>query len=300
MPDRTIPLTDSAGHMPAEAGPAGAGDWAGALKRSGYGQVDHVAVTGSTNADLLAPPLGQSPARPALRWADHQDAGRGRRGRQWVDVPGQALMLSMAFERSGRGTDAGAPLAAFSLVAGLTVARSLQASGLAAAPLRLKWPNDVLMAGRKVAGILVELRQHGDLQRLVVGCGINLLEPPAAALGIARDSGLPAGGLLGPGPREATVTSLSVRQTLVAQIAVRMAAAHHEFFKSGLSAFLPGWMACHAYQDEPIMLMDGSCLLAQGVCRGVDKTGSLLVETDAGVQAFVIGEVSARPVGAKT
>lgn len=298
MPDRAIPLTESTGPMLASAGPINPGGWAGDLTQSGYGQVDHVEVTGSTNADLLAMPFGPSPAAPALRWADHQDAGRGRRGRQWVDSPGQALMLSMAFERIDLGTSAGAPLAAFSLVAGLSVAQALQSSGLAVATLGLKWPNDVLMSGRKVAGILVELKQQGDLQRLVVGCGINLFEPPAAAIEAAGGSGLPAGGLLGRPPDTASTLTLPVRQNLVVQIAARMAAAHREFFESGLDRFLPAWMACHAYQDKPIMLMDGSRLLAQGMCLGIDPTGSLLVQTDAGVQAFVIGEVSARPVGA--
>ncbi len=265
------------------------------LRQAGFGLIEHVEVTGSTNADLLALPFGQSPGEAAFRWADHQQAGRGRRGRHWVDRPGLALTLSMAFERDTGAEQSAAPLAAFSLVAGLMVAQTLASSGLAGAPLQLKWPNDVLIGGNKVAGILVELKQRGPLQRIVVGCGINLFAP---AVDPAEHAALTPGGLFGVATPATGPVGLAIRQKLAVQLATRMIAAHADYFESGLGPYRQSWMACHAYQDMPVKLIDGQHLLAEGVCRGIDESGSLLVETSERLQAFVIGEVSARPVGA--
>lgn len=264
------------------------------LTDAGFARIEHVDVTGSTNADLLADDLLDRAQPPALRWADHQITGRGRRGRQWLDRPGQALMFSVAIERELTNTPAATPVAAFSLVAGLTVAQTLADSALNLSSLHLKWPNDVLLDGRKVVGILVEVRQTGAVQRMVVGCGINLLIPPSQATAGRAGTALAPGGLLEEEHGQARECSAQAAQTLVAMIALRLVSAHQDFFANGLTNFREHWMARNFYQDQSIDLIDYHKTLAQGRCMGIDEQGALLIDTEHGQQAFMIGEVSAR------
>ncbi len=133
----------------------------------------HVAETGSTNADLLAEVDLGAPDRTALR-TDHQTAGRGRLDRTWDAPPGSNLLMSLLFrevpEEPGELTRRVglAAIAAVAEVAGITA--------------ELKWPNDVLVAGRKLAGILAQRSVSGPV---VVGIGLNVGWAPdgAASLG---------------------------------------------------------------------------------------------------------------------
>lgn len=129
-----------------------------------------VGATGSTNADLVALILG------AGRWesgawlvADRQEAGRGRQGRAWLDGPGN-FMGSTAL---AIGPD-DPPLPSLSFVAALAVYRAAAQFCAEPGALSLKWPNDVLLAGAKLAGILLE--RAGD--HAVIGIGVNLAGAP--------------------------------------------------------------------------------------------------------------------------
>ena len=131
-----------------------------------------VAVTGSTHVDALAWAAAGAPCG-AVVVADHQTAGRGRWDRSWVDAPGSSLMFSVVL----RPALARARLGLVPVAAGLAVALALEE--LAGLPVRLKWPNDVMSRGRKLAGILVESRfERGELQAAVCGIGVNLRQRP--------------------------------------------------------------------------------------------------------------------------
>src|SRR5262249_52149663 len=121
----------------------------------------------STNSALLAAP---APARPVLLVAAAQTAGRGRRGRRWHAAPGDGLTFSLAL----RVQRAPRELAALSLVAGIGGTRALRAGGVARAAL--KWPNDLVVDGAKLGGILVETRSLPAARATlaVIGVGINL------------------------------------------------------------------------------------------------------------------------------
>ena len=277
-----------------------------ALAGDGFGLVQHVGSTGSTNADLLQRPMGESPERSALLWTDTQNQGRGRRGRTWVSKPGQALTFSVALERRLSSRSDPVPAPAFSLVAGLVVAEVLDASGLSALPVSLKWPNDVVINDRKVAGILIELRVRGDIQRMVVGCGVNLLAPAPEAIVQASVRALRPGGVLqagnttldgaqGGGDNPPCLTDEFAAQ-IVADLARAMQAAHRQFFAGGLQDFIGRWTGRHCYQGQTIELMDSEHILSRGRCIGIDDQGALLIENAHGRQAFSIGEVSARPL----
>lgn len=114
--------------------------------------------------------------------ADYQASGRGRRGRTWEASPGQSLLCTILV----RPRLATAQWPAYSLVAAVAVAETLARTAALAA--RLKWPNDVLIAGRKIAGILLESRMVGDVPAAVVaiGVGINLAQRAFPAALAAR------------------------------------------------------------------------------------------------------------------
>src|SRR6185436_9860537 len=128
-------------------------------------EVRRVARCGSTNSVLLQE---RQLAVPVLLVADEQTAGRGRRGRRWHSAPGAGLTFSLArrIRRPAR------ELAALSLVAGVAAARALRSLGVA--PAALKWPNDLVVGGAKLGGILVETRVSGRGTLAVFGIGINL------------------------------------------------------------------------------------------------------------------------------
>jgi BirA family biotin operon repressor/biotin-[acetyl-CoA-carboxylase] ligase len=125
-------------------------------------------VTGSTNADAVAWAADGAP-EGALVVADHQTAGRGRWGRTWLSEPGRALLFSLVL-RPRRPV---ASMGLLTTVAGVACAEGIEeVTGL---PARIKWPNDVTMTSRKLAGILVESRSAGsNLDVAVVGVGINV------------------------------------------------------------------------------------------------------------------------------
>lgn len=108
----------------------------------------------------------------------NQTSGRGRWNRKWVSRPGEALALSVAVPgREGAHPNAGAPVSWLPLIAGASLVRAVRQSGVVEAGL--KWPNDVVVADRKLSGILVEGAQSGVM---IVGIGVNLhfeTEPPA-------------------------------------------------------------------------------------------------------------------------
>jgi BirA family transcriptional regulator, biotin operon repressor / biotin---[acetyl-CoA-carboxylase] ligase len=137
--------------------------------------VDHVAETGSTNGDLLDSATGR-PDRSVLV-ADHQTAGRGRLDRRWEAPPASNLLVSMLFHAVP--PDPGELVRRVSLAA-VDAARSLGVAG----ELRLKWPNDVLLDGAKLAGVLA---QRGTTGAVVVGIGINVGWSPDGAARLGAD-----------------------------------------------------------------------------------------------------------------
>ncbi|MEZ5661515.1 MAG: biotin--[acetyl-CoA-carboxylase] ligase [Burkholderiaceae bacterium] len=249
---------------------------------AGYVSLLHVAETDSTNSVLLAHPFADD-ARPALAlWADHQRAGRGRRERSWSATAGSALMFSVALESRLAASEP--PPVAFSLVCGLLVHRRLaeRLSPGSAAALRVKWPNDLLLAGRKLAGILIETRRQRSLERIVVGIGVNLHADPSRPEGSAclADAGL----------------SMSEAQceSLVGQLRDDLARALPCFREHGFGPWRDAWMQADAFAGRAVRLTDADRLLAQGLYRGLADDGAVLVESADGVLPYRVGDLSLR------
>ena len=143
--------------------------------------IEAVGETGSTNADLLA--RLDRLSGPLLRVADNQTAGRGRAGRSWLSEPGAALMFSLAWRFQGPlHRMSGLPMAV-----GVALAETITSLGV---PVQIKWPNDLLRDGSKLAGILVETqadRTDGTIWA-VIGVGLNLLMPDHLEQQIGRST----------------------------------------------------------------------------------------------------------------
>jgi BirA family biotin operon repressor/biotin-[acetyl-CoA-carboxylase] ligase len=235
-------------------------------------QIRVVEVTGSTNADLLAEAAAGAPGGRVLV-AEAQTAGRGRLGRQWVSPPRASLTFSVLV----RPDDLPPPRRAWiPLLAGVAVASALNSS--AAVDACLKWPNDVLVGGAKLAGILAE--QYRDA--IVVGVGINVT---------VRRADLPA----------ATATSLLLENAAVTDRERLLAAVLRELEhwylawtgtsdpeSSGLRAeYL---RRCVTIGRQVRVEMPGGRTLA-GLAADVDAGGRLVVRTASGVTSVSAGDV---------
>ncbi|WP_433606187.1 biotin--[acetyl-CoA-carboxylase] ligase [Prescottella agglutinans] len=133
-----------------------------------WSRLDVVSETGSTNADLLARPQGADYARSVLI-AEHQTGGRGRHARPWVSAPRALVTMSAVLDMPGMDL---ADIGWLPLLSGIAVVDALRK--VAEVDAELKWPNDVLTGGRKVAGILAEVASTAPVPTIVVGVGLNV------------------------------------------------------------------------------------------------------------------------------
>ncbi len=205
----------------------------------------HHRLTDSTNerAKELA---GSGAPHGTLVTAGEQTAGRGRQGREWVAPAGSAVLMSVLL----REFDPLLPLRA-----AVAVAETVGSE-------EIKWPNDVWLGGRKVAGILVEGRPADGWAVLGIGLNVAPVEFPPELDAVALDDGR------------------SVEEVLAALLGS---------LASWLSASdpLPEWRRRDALQGQTIGWVGG----AGGVAAGIDDTGALLVDTDGGRVALQAGEV---------
>ncbi len=238
--------------------------------------IEAVAETGSTNADLLAR-IGSLPG-PVLRIADNQTAGRGRAGRSWLSRPGAALMFSLAWPFKGPlHKMSGLPMAV-----GVALAETITSLGV---PVQIKWPNDLLRDGAKLAGILVETQKTDDGIWAVIGCGLNLLMPDELEAQIGREVA------------SAPWLAQMDRNQLMAALLSRLAAVLAEFDDTGFAPFAERWDALHAWRGKEVVLLDNGAVVQQGRAAGVDDMGRLLLDTEAGRVEILSGDVSLRLIG---
>jgi len=133
-----------------------------------WSRLDVVPETGSTNADLLAAPRDADYARSVLL-AEHQTGGRGRHARPWVSAPRALITVSAVLDMPGMDLS---DIGWLPLLSGIAVIDALRE--IASVDAELKWPNDVLIGGRKVAGILAEVASTAPVPTVVVGIGLNV------------------------------------------------------------------------------------------------------------------------------
>ena len=209
--------------------------------------------------------------------AEYQQAGRGRRGRQWISPFGANLYLSM-FWRLEQGPAAAMGL---SLVIGIVMAEVLK--GLGAQDVRVKWPNDLYLNDRKLAGILVELTgKTGDAAQLVIGAGINLAMRETNANAINQ------------GWINLQEAGINIdRNELAATLLNELRQSLQQFEIEGLAPFIARWRALDNFIDRPVKLLIGEQQIF-GIARGIDQQGALLLDQDGVIKPFIGGEISLR------
>jgi BirA family biotin operon repressor/biotin-[acetyl-CoA-carboxylase] ligase len=143
-----------------------------ALRGTRFSDIRYVESTGSTNADA-APLLGDESAYGATFVADVQTQGAGRKGRSWIAEPGSSLLMTTILPRSMPASH----LWVVPFGVAICVRRALMLNGV---PTKLQWPNDLLLDGKKIAGILCISRVVGDRAWVAAGVGINIHRTPSA------------------------------------------------------------------------------------------------------------------------
>ncbi len=214
--------------------------------------------------------------------AEFQSAGRGRRGRRWIAPFASGLCLSVNWSYR----DAPATLGALSLAAGVAVLRALRRLGFA--NLSLKWPNDIVHREGKLGGILIDLRgEAAGPAYIVVGVGLNVRLPQAVRDGL-RAEGVDAIDLasLGASPGRSVAAS-----ALISELALALL----EFGARGMTAFAEEWRNADALAGCRVRVLQGDLSL-EGLARGVDTDGALLVDVEGGRRRILSGEVSVRQV----
>lgn len=239
--------------------------------------IEVVAETGSTNADLMARGAARTLITPLLLVAEHQSAGRGRAGRSWLSAPGSSLTFSLAW----RFTGSAQRLLGLPLAIGVAVADALAAQGV---QVQLKWPNDILKDGAKLAGILIETQHDASANTTVavIGIGLNLVMPDDLEQRIGRD--------VAAAPWLARMD----RNALLAALLDHLAATLAAFDRGGFAPFASRWNLLHGWAGQQVRIVDNGVVLQQGAAAGVDDSGRLLLDTDAGRVAIAAGDVSLR------
>lgn len=262
------------------------------LVRAGLdADVSVAAVIESTNTALLnaarASALRATGPCMTILAAEIQHAGRGRQGRIWHARAGTSLTVSFARHLS---QPLGA-LSGLSLVCGLAVRDTLLRQGVTT---ELKWPNDLLYAGKKLGGILLEVSPDTKGGTwIVIGVGLNTAPDAgrASALGEETEGSLSVTDLTSCG-----AVSPIDRNRIVVDMAVALSLRLTRFEAAGFSEFSTDWNAHHAYRDRPVELIERGITLYRGIARGVDTLGRLRLDTESGSQSVVAGDVSLRVV----
>jgi len=233
--------------------------------------VDVLAECASTNSELMRRAEAGAPSGTVLA-AERQTAGRGRMGRTWFAEPDASLAFSLLW-RFAPGTQPHG----LSLGVGVALAETLESLGETG--LALKWPNDLLRDGRKLAGVLIEL-VPGVPHAAVIGIGINLRLPESL-----------------PEDVRAVATALDgdyKRSEVLASLLAGLYGVLTTFGAEGFIALRQRWIARCAHVDAPVQILSEFASPLAGQCIGVDVDGALLVETAVCVQRILSGEVSLR------
>ena len=234
----------------------------------------------STNTHLLKEASNGAP-HVSCAVAHIQTGGRGRRGRTWVSHLGASLTFSLLWR-----FDCGATaLSGLSLAIGVGLIRALNELGVRNA--QLKWPNDVLVDNKKLAGILIDLQ--GDMDgpsAAVIGVGINVDLPEK----VLRNIDQPAIDMMQAGDSDIN------QNRLLGAVLKHLVDVLRNFETHGFLNVRDEWLSHHAYQNQSVrmLLPDGRDI--EGTVTGVADDGILLVETALGLQRFSAGEISLRGI----
>lgn len=227
-------------------------------------EIHHYAVVGSTNDE--AQKFCTAAGKYIVVRADSQTAGRGRRGRQWKSLAGN-LFFSLALEFDL------AQLGALVQLAGLAVLKTVQQIAPPAA-IKLKWPNDVLLNGAKVCGMLLE---KGAGNYMIVGIGVNIAHSPQNAEMLYKATSLAENGII--------TTAADFLADFLPIFSVDLAA-----WRAGRLDLTPLWLANAAKVGGVIEVRQNESV-QRGIFAGVDENANLLLQQDNCVRKITAGDV---------
>ncbi|MHB8914808.1 MAG: biotin--[acetyl-CoA-carboxylase] ligase [Thiobacillus sp.] len=243
-----------------------------------YYNIQIIDATESTNSVLMHAAESGAPDGSVV-CAEYQFAGRGRRGRHWHSVLGGSLTFSVLW----RFEEGIAALVGLSLAVGVAMARAL--NRFSRFPVKLKWPNDVLVDFRKLAGILVEIQ--GDIQGpsfAVVGIGLNVRLPTDQRESIDQ--------------AVVDLTEMQVQvdlNHLLASCLVELKSVMDVMRRDGFSGLRAEWEANHAHAGQQVSLLLPDRQTVTGIARGVDDTGAFLLQAGHGASvAYNSGDIRLR------
>jgi BirA family transcriptional regulator, biotin operon repressor / biotin---[acetyl-CoA-carboxylase] ligase len=239
--------------------------------------IEVLPLVDSTNAEAMRR-LDRGQLAPFILLAEQQSAGRGRRGREWVSPFAENVYYSLAVRVSGGVRQ----LEGLSLVVGLALSQALKESGMTS--VGLKWPNDVLVNGRKIAGILLELSgDPADECHVVIGIGINvnmavvdtpLIDQPWTSM-------------------RAELGSYVDRNILVGELNRQLSSYFRRHQEGGFASLKDEWQTNHLWQGRTVTLTAGARQI-EGEVLGVDSTGAIRLLIAGQEQVFSGGELSLR------
>lgn len=229
----------------------------------------------SSTMDLSAEAVQSGAAEGVVFCTDEQTAGRGRRGRTWSSPSGAGLYLSMVLRPVHEASADTRVLALVTLAAGVAVREAIAtATGVVA---ELKWPNDVMCGRRKLAGILAEGLSIGTPEQAVVlGVGVNVRRASHSPDIDARATSI-----------EGELGKAVDRATLLEELLVSLAAWYDRLRLGEADDILRAWRDVAPRARGARVVWHGRT----GVTAGIDDSGALLVETDAGTERVIAGEI---------
>ena len=238
------------------------------LKHECSSSNDEIMALARQSADL---------AHKALCVAHFQTKGRGRQGRSWVNRQGECLMFSLGwtFDRPQY------ELGSLALVVALACRRALADIGL---DVNIKWPNDLVVANDKLAGILIETARVENKTVAIIGIGINFVLPKEVENATSVQALF----------QTASKQGVSVEALLNAVLA-QLDALLNEYAQNGFASCIGEYNAANRDTNRPVLLLQEGRIVHEGVVKGVDAQGALRLLTDKGEKTIVSGEISLRP-----
>lgn len=214
----------------------------------------------------------------SLLIADHQSAGVGRRGNQWLTPKGRSICLSHRFNMPLPLQQ----LSGYQMLVAVAITNSIKCFE-PCADVQLKWPNDLYHQGRKFAGILINLKQKKQVTEVVVGVGINWQLTKEQLQKVNQPV------------CNVPLNHLPTRTAFISQFMVQLAAQNDDFINHGLSNCLSQWHE-HDYLNGQTIQISRSKATESGQYAGISKQGELMVQTNQGIKHFSSGEVSVKAV----
>jgi bifunctional enzyme birA/coaX len=238
------------------------------LKHECSSSNDEIMALARQSADLV---------HKALCVAHFQTKGRGRQGRSWVNRQGECLMFSLGWTFDKPQYELGS----LALVVALACRRALADIGL---DVNIKWPNDLVVANNKLAGILIETARVENKTVAIIGIGINFVLPKEVENATSVQALF----------QTASKQGVSVK-TLLNAVLAQLDVLLSEYAQNGFASCVGEYDAANRDTDRPVLLLQEGRIVHEGVVKGVDAQGALRLLTDKGEKTIVSGEISLRP-----